>query len=159
MLALIIGLALGGLLLLIVELLIPGAIVGILGGLMMAASVVLCYTEYGAQNGTLLLIVLGLASVILFFVWLSVFPKSFAGRWLTLKSTVQAYSLPDTIGVTQGALGRTVTALRPTGTVEVNNQRYEAFSDSALLDPGANIRVLRVEGSRLIVVPVEKEPS
>ncbi|MFQ3577392.1 MAG: NfeD family protein [Verrucomicrobiia bacterium] len=157
MFTLIIGLALGGLVLLIVELLIPGGIVGILGGLMMAASIVLCYTEYGAQKGTLLLIVLGLASIILFFVWLSIFPKSPAGRWLTLKSSVQADSLPPKPSVLPGARGRTITALRPTGIVEVEQERYEAFCDSALLNPGVDVRVIRAEGSRLVVVPLEKE--
>lgn len=147
----IIGLALVGLALLIVEMFIPGAVLGFLGGLMMVTSVVLSFVFYGPRQGTFVLLVLGFSSIILFFVWLKLFPSSPAGKLLTLQKTTQGHSVPSAAAATLGAEGVSITALRPGGIVKIGDQRFEAASDGAFLPPGTAVTVTRIEGSQVIV--------
>ena len=48
-----------------------------------------------------------------------------------------------------------VTPLRPAGIIEIADRRIDAVSDGAFIDSGSRVRVLTVEGSRVVVERVE----
>jgi len=52
-----------------------------------------------------------------------------------------------------GSIGITITALRPTGTLAIHGELWDAVSDTPL-EPGTSAKVLRVEGLTLYVTPV-----
>jgi membrane-bound serine protease (ClpP class) len=61
----------------------------------------------------------------------------------------------------QGLVGKTgvlLTALRPAGKLEIDDQTYSVVSESEFVDAGHRARVIRVDGPR-IVVEVLPEPS
>jgi len=142
-----------GVLLLAGEVFVPGAILGILGGLCMAAACVISFQELGSFGGTVAaLIALGLLAVMLYveLVWL---PKTRFGRKLIVHSKVDATSQPrlaeeaDVVGKTAEA----VTPLVPSGYVVVDGKRYEAFSQSGHAAKGTVLRVSGLDNFRLIV--------
>lgn len=54
-----------------------------------------------------------------------------------------------------GSRGVTTTALRPSGTAEFEGRLVDVVSDLGLLDPGTTVRIVRVEGFRVVVTPEE----
>ncbi len=59
-----------------------------------------------------------------------------------------------------GQIGETVTPLNPAGMVLISGERVHCFSEGLVVDRGTRVRVLAVQGNRLLVRPhVAKEPS
>ncbi len=141
-----------GTLLLAAEVMLPGAIAGIIGGVALALGSVLSFMEYGAGMGSLAtlaaLLLLG-AMLYAELVWL---PRTKVGRALVVEAVVDAKSQPpvasdDVVGQTATAL----TTLAPSGFVEIAGRRYEAFCRSGHAVRGAALTVVGLDNFRLIV--------
>jgi membrane-bound serine protease (ClpP class) len=50
--------------------------------------------------------------------------------------------------------GRTITILRPAGTIRIGKERVDAVSNGAFIDRDVDVRVIKVEGTRVVVEPV-----
>lgn len=142
-----------GVLLLAGEVFVPGAVLGIIGGLCMAAGCVISFLELGSGGGTaatvLALALLGL-TLYVELVWL---PKTRFGKRLIVQSTVGATSQPplaDKENVV-GKIAEAATPLVPSGYVLVEGRRYEAYSRSGHAAKGARLRVVGLDNFRLIV--------
>lgn len=57
-----------------------------------------------------------------------------------------------------GRVGTAATVLRPTGTLELDGQRLDVVTEGEYLEPGTRVRVLYVQGNR-IVVGAEAPPA
>jgi membrane-bound ClpP family serine protease len=142
-----------GVLLLAGEVFVPGAVLGILGGLCMAAGCVISFVQLGTGGGMVATVVaLALLSLTLYveLVWL---PKTRFGKKLIVQSTIDATSQPP-LADKESVVGKTaeaVTALVPSGYVLVEGRRYEAFSPSGHVGKGAHLRVTGLDNFRLIV--------
>ncbi|MSU51791.1 MAG: serine protease [Opitutaceae bacterium] len=142
-----------GVLLLAGEVFMPGAILGIFGGLCMAAGCVISFRQLGPGGGVaatmVALALLGLA-LYLELVWL---PKTPLGKRLIVHSTLDATSQPP-LAEKESIVGKTaeaVTPLVPSGYVLVEGRRYEAFSQSGHAAKGSVLRVTGLDNFRLIV--------
>jgi membrane-bound serine protease (ClpP class) len=62
---------------------------------------------------------------------------------------------PDPRKALVGKEGVARSRMMPSGMVEVERTRYDAISDGVPIDPGQPIRVLRMQGTTLVVRPVE----
>jgi len=142
-----------GVLLLAGEVFVPGAVLGILGGLCMAAGCVISFVQLGTGGGIVATVVaVSLLGLMLYveLVWL---PKTRFGKKLIVQSTVSATSQP-TLADKDAVVGKTaeaVTPLVPSGYVLVEGRRYEAFSQSGHAAKGATLRVTGLDNFRLIV--------
>jgi membrane-bound serine protease (ClpP class) len=90
-----------------------------------------------------------LATAAVMFVVVRRLPSTRFGRALVLESAITANA-----GVARdwtGAVGVTTTALRPAGTAELDGQRVDVVSEGAFVDAGVKVRVVRVEGTRVVV--------
>lgn len=56
-----------------------------------------------------------------------------------------------------GKIGRTVTDLRPAGTAWIGDRPVDVVSEGLFLEKGQKVRVLKVEGMRVVVRPVFDE--
>lgn len=149
----IILLFLTGALLLAAEIFLPGGIAGLLGVIALLGGAFLCFSLYGfAVGATATVLALFLAGLLAYaeLVWL---PRSRLGRGLVVESTVHSQSqpLPADPALVVGRQGIAVTILAPSGVIEVDGRRYEAFSQSGHVARGASVTVLAVETFRLIV--------
>jgi membrane-bound serine protease (ClpP class) len=155
-------LALAGVALLLLELLvIPGfGIAGVLGILALIAGLVLSMLgpgdapqvimAAGARVVFAMLFALG-ASLIL----LRYMPRLPFGQRLVLRTGLDATSgyasAPESDQRWLGRIGRTRSTLRPAGIAEFDGQRIDVVSDGELIDTGQPIRVIRVDGNRIVV--------
>ena len=141
-----------GAVLLAAEVMLPGAIAGVIGGAALLGGAVLAFMEFGAGVGavaTLAALLLLGAMLYAELVWL---PRTKVGRDLVVKSVVGSQSQPplatdDVIGQRATAL----TTLAPSGFVSIAGKRYEAFSRSGHVARGAMLTVVGFDNFRLIV--------
>lgn len=142
-----------GVILLAVEVLVPGGILGTLGGLALFGGCVLAFVENGFWGGSAAtLLACGLVAASL---WLqfSVLPRTKLGRkaFLTAEVSGTASSLEAKTQHLVGREGTTLTPLTPSGYVQVNEQRYEAFSQSGQIPAGSSVTVIGADNFRLVV--------
>ncbi|KAA9331334.1 hypothetical protein F0P96_13875 [Hymenobacter busanensis] len=147
---LIVVLLLFGALFVVAEvLLIPGTtIVGLAGFIMLTVGIWLSYRDLGTSAGHVLL---GSATVLVAaVVWIGLRPQSVNRFALTTKNTARVDDVrrPD---VAPGQLGRTLSALRPAGTVLFGDERREATTLGEFVGAGATVQVLRIEQNRIVV--------
>ncbi|ACB74947.1 NfeD family protein [Opitutus terrae] len=141
-----------GVVLLVLEVFVPGGVLGVLGGLAMLGGCALAFYRYGLQGGAIATAAaigcLGIAVYVEF----GLLPKTRAGKKLFLQQSVDAASQPPPAAV--GAIGRqveTLTTLAPSGYVALDGRRCEARSQSGLIPKGAMVRIVGMDNFSLIV--------
>jgi membrane-bound serine protease (ClpP class) len=138
-----------GAILMFLEVFLPGLVAGPLGFLCWVAGVILSYRDFGFQTGNLVLGgVLG-GLVIGVICWLKFFPESRVARLFISRSAVGelGVSKPELVNCT----GVTITQLRPSGTAFINGKRVDVVTEGALIEQGESIKVVAVEGLRVVV--------
>ncbi len=142
-----------GTVLLVFEVFMPGAVLGILGGLAMLGGCILAFMDYGLGGGSLAVLaglaILGLA---LYFE-LGLLPRTRRGRRFFLHDAIGAVSQPPPAeaGAVVGKACEAATTLAPTGYVLLDGRRYEAYSQSGHVAKGTALKVVAVESFRLTV--------
>ena len=131
------------------ETFLPGMVTGMVGLLFLASAVIVGYKEFGFQSGNLILggVLVGL--MIGGLCWVKFFPESRISRLMISRSAV------GELGGTRLDLlhrsGVAITQLRPSGAAFINGQRVDVISEGALIDRGASLKVVAVEGMRIVV--------
>jgi Membrane-bound serine protease (ClpP class) len=151
----VIALLVVGLVLLGFEVIVPGAVLGIAGTIAMLAGVVIAFAQEGVSGGLLAIAVSLVAVCALLYVEFRVLPRTRWGRRMFLDKAIDGASQPPVADRGADVIGReaiAVTALGPTGIVEVAGRRYEARCDSGFADAGARLKVVRVETFQLVVI-------
>ena len=52
--------------------------------------------------------------------------------------------------------GKTITILRPAGTIRIGSERVDAVSNGGFIDKNVDVRVVEVDGNRVVVEPTVK---
>ena len=145
----IITLVLAGTILIFLETLLPGMVAGIIGFLCLVAAVFLGYRDFGIPTGTLLLGGILVGSVIGAVFWLKFFPRSrIAKVFISQPSGGElGRANPDLLDRT----GVAISQLRPSGAAYINGKRVDVVTEGTLIDQGASIRVVALEGIRVVV--------
>jgi membrane-bound ClpP family serine protease len=135
------------------EVFVPGAVLGILGGLAMAVGCGVAFGQLGVGGGVIATVAaLGLLGLMLYaeLVWL---PKTRLGRAMIVQATIATTSQqPLATAAIVGKTAEAETPLAPSGYVLVEGRRYEAFSPEGHVAKGAVLRVTGQDNFRLIVV-------
>lgn len=150
----VIALAIAGLLLLFCEVFVPGGIVGGIGAICLIIGIIGGFTisvnwGFGLLVGTL---VVGLVG---FWLWVKYFPTSPIGKKLILQNDAhdwQGYS--NTKQELVGKEGIAHSPLRPAGTAIIDGQRVDVVTRGDMIESDAAIRVVEVEGNRVVVKAV-----
>lgn len=147
--ALIITLLVLGAILLFLETLLPGLIAGVIGFLCLVAAVILGYRDFGYQTGTLILAGVLVGLLIGTWCWLKFFPDSRMARKFISQGSVGELGVekPELLHGT----GTALTQLRPSGVALINGQRVDVVTEGGLIERGAAVRVVAVEGARIVV--------
>ena len=128
---------------------IPGTtVVGLVGFGLLAAGVWFAYRDLGSATGHLLLVASLAVTALLVYIGLR--PKNLARVALTDVNDghVRDARRPD---VQPGTTGRTLSALRPAGTVLFDDDRREVTTRGEFVPAGTVVRVLRIEQNRIVV--------
>lgn len=131
------------------ETFLPGLVTGVLGCICWVAAVILSYRDFGLHTGNLVLGAVLAGLVIGVLCWLKFFPESrmaglFISRHTVGESGVVKLELLHHTGVA-------ITQLRPSGTAFINGKRTDVVTEGALIEQGASIKVVAVEGMRVVV--------
>ena len=144
-----------GYLLFTVEMVVPGGVLGVLG----VVSVL-----YGCWQAFQMGFIWGsssiLASLVFFALVLRFFLYSHTGRQLTLSNEEEARSWKSSREEWKelvGLEGVTLSPLRPSGVIGIDGHRYDVVSDNEFLEIDRAVRVVAVEGRRIVVEPVDDE--
>ncbi len=144
-----------GFLLMASEVCVPGMILGMLGGLCLAAAIVFGYVGFGAFTGTLILAGIVTTTFVGFIVWMFAFPHTAIGRRIMLKNNLPSgKSLPPKESLL-GKSGPAITPLRPAGTALIEGRRVDVVSESSLIPAGESVVVVLEEGARVVVRKTE----
>lgn len=133
------------------EILVPGGILAIIGGVLLLIASGMAYTELGFIWAISILFFGLIIALIMFFLEIRLITKSPLGHHFALKSTISAKLNPKADEILVGKEGVTLTVLAPSGRVEVAGKVYTASAEDGFLEKGVPIRVFRTETFNLIV--------
>lgn len=157
----IIGAFIGSLIFIGLELVSPGVgIFGVIGVIMLFGSLFYMLgatveAMYVMAGGTIL-------AIIIFYFLGKKLPKSKLLNRLTLhnRSTKEkGYTSQVDQSKYLYQRGKTITILRPAGTIRIGKERVDAVSNGSFIDRDVEVRVVQVEGSRVVVEPVPQRPQ
>ena len=137
----------GGLAAMLVEMFMPGAVIGIAGFLAVCGSIVYAFVSGHVVAGGILT-AMTVAFVPLFFlVW-----RGVLGRFWASKIDEKGFR-PSTI-IDESLLGKegeTISQLRPSGTALIEGRRYAVVTRGELIERRTRVSVIDVSGNRVIV--------
>lgn len=118
-----------GILLLVAEVLVPGGVLGTLGGLLLLGGCVLAFVNFGVGGGLLAVVAALLLGLLAFFMELWVLPRTRFGKraFLTAEMTGVSAALGAEARELVGKPATALTMLSPSGYVLIEGRRYEAF--------------------------------
>lgn len=145
----IVALLILGAVLLFLETILPGLIAGILGVLCLLGAILLAYRDFGSLTGSAVLGIVVLELVIGTWAWLKFFPDSRVARKFISQGSVGdlGVSRPELLNATGEALSQ----LRPSGKANLNGQQLDVVTEGDLIERGEKIKVVQVEGTRIVV--------
>lgn len=152
---LILVLFLVGMVLLSAEIILPGGIVGIIGGLAMLAACVLSFSEFGPGGGMMAVLLAVVVVILMLWIEFKVLPKTKMGRKLFLNEVISGTTPAARTMDYEGCIGKTVTKLAPSGLVEIDGKKVEAFSRTGFLEEDVPVKVVGTDNFRIIVTPTE----
>lgn len=142
-----------GMFLVILEVIfIPGTtVVGILGFLCLIAGVYVSYNTYGKIAGhsvfagtTLLMLAAILYSL-----------KTKAWKKFSLNDEIKSKVNDDIkLDIEVGEVVKTISALRPSGTVEFNNVQFEVSTTGEFIEQGKSVKIIQINNKEIIVEPI-----
>ena len=144
-----------GMILIIVEVFLPGfGLPGIGGIVLVGAGVVMVGMHFGSLTavGTLLVIIAVLAVLIS---WV-LRQASRGGKRsdLFLQERDELHTQQEDMKVLVGNAGTTTSVLRPAGIGDFDGVRLNVVTEGGFIEKGQPIEIVRVDGSRIVVRPV-----
>jgi membrane-bound serine protease (ClpP class) len=127
---------------------IPGVgLAGALGAVFLMAGAVGAFATFGPAGGVLTsLVALAAVSGAFFLV-----AKTRVGKALVHRSAQEPASSVPTYAELVDRRGRTLTPLRPSGIVRIGDAEIDVVTQGEYVDVGREVRVVEVEGGRVVV--------
>lgn len=149
--SLIIGLCVSGIILIACETIIPGGVVGTIGGILALIGVIGSFS-YGITTGLLVLITVLFLSTVSILLLLQKLPDSAHGKHLCLGENQKNFKASGEEKIAEiGQAGTAVTMLRPAGVAEIDDLRIDVVTQGDFIEAGKPIKVIDVKGSRVVV--------
>ena len=138
-----------GMVLILLEMLLPGLVAGIIGVICIIVGVSTGFARFGPEKGLWILLTAITLLLIIGALWLKIFPKSRYAQTLISRRSI------GTVGGEQKALlhekGQAFTNLRPSGTALIQGKRVDVITEGPHILKGAAIEVVAIEGMRVVV--------
>ena len=146
---LVLTLLIAGAVLVFAEFILPGMVAGFVGCCCLVAGIIASFVKFGSKTGslTVLCVLIGLA--VGFSLWIKFSPHSILARALISRD------VSGDIGTEKPELlnhaGTALSPLRPAGTVLMDGKRVDVVTEGQMVEKGAPVRVVAVEGMRVVV--------
>jgi membrane-bound serine protease (ClpP class) len=139
-----------GVLLLSLEIFVPGGILGAIGGLMIISTIFMSLFVFETY-GVLIAFLIFIFAVAILVLWISIFPKTYLGKKFSLSDTLETAKSNDDRKDLIGAEGVVLSELRPAGFARINGEKIDVVSSGDLIEEGKEVIVTNVEGFRIVV--------
>lgn len=142
-----------GIVLIVIEVIIPGGILGLIGGLMVFGGCVMAFVEFGPWGGMLATGIAIAITVAALYIELRVLPNTAIGKRAFLTKEITGVSAAFGLDAKNliGKSAEALTMLSPSGYILIDGKRYEAFCQSGQVPAGATLEVTGADNFRLIV--------
>jgi membrane-bound ClpP family serine protease len=145
-----------GVVLLALDLFVPGIILSVAGAFAFLAGTAQAFSQYGTAGGLEASAVGALLLGIMLYIEYGLLPKTRFGKRFFLHASVAGVSQPASDAVAlKGRECVALTPLVPTGQVEIDGRRYEALSLDGQADRGARLRVTGTQNFSLTVTKIQ----
>ncbi len=139
-----------GLILIVVEMFLPGAVLGFIGFLTVCASIVYAFVTKHTIAGIVMTVVTIMLIPVFFVVWKNVLVHFFA-----LKNDERGFRPSSRISEDLlGEEGTAASPLRPSGIATIQDRRHDVVTLGEMLENGTRIKVIDVSGNRIVVKKV-----
>jgi membrane-bound ClpP family serine protease len=154
-LGIVIAIILIGLLLIFLEIfLIPGTtLFGVVGGIALLIGVVMVYSYYGSKWGNITLLASSLSVVISVVLGFKVIQSNKLAMKAEIDGRVNELENAEELQI--GALGITVTELRPIGKVVFAHKKLEVSSTGDYIHRETEVEIIQILGNKIIVQPIK----
>lgn len=130
---------------------VPGTtLVGILGFVCLIGGIYLVYDGFGTKYGHITLI--GTGSLIIVLIIYSLKSNTWKGMALDQQITSKVND-GDEFNINEGCIAVTISNLRPIGTIEFENEQFEAESEGEFIDANTTVKVVKINNKQIIVKP------
>lgn len=142
-----------GLVLLALEVIIPGGILGIIGGVLLFTGCVCSFFILGTLQGLIAIAIALSAGILIFYIQFKVLPNTRLGKRFFLNREISgsANTLEENTRDLIGKTATSVTVLSPSGYVEVNGNSYEAVSQSGQIPKNTELLITAANSFQLTV--------
>jgi membrane-bound serine protease (ClpP class) len=142
-------LLLAGLVLMLLETVLPGMIAGLVGFGCLVAGVVMGYLNHGPRTGNFILFGVLATLLVAAVLWIRFFPHSRLGQTFVTRGALGGLDVerPELLHQT----GTALTTLRPSGTALIGGRRVDVVTEGALVERGTPVKVVALEGLRVVV--------
>jgi membrane-bound serine protease (ClpP class) len=150
-----------GVALIFAEFFVPGGALGVLGGLLVVGSIALGWYRFPEYGVLLFTGELG-AVVVVVSIGLYLLFKTPLGDGLVLKAKQDVSEGYADFAQDQslvGKLAKVHTTLRPAGSIMMGKTRIDAVSNGTFIDAGNTVRIVKVEGHRVVCEEVTDIPG
>lgn len=146
-----------GIVLLIAEFFVPGGILGVLGAISILVS--LFMTGYNVTHMAMsiaIALILAITVAVILYRRIGLEKGIFRHIVLTDRTTTDlGYVSTEVRDELLDQVGIAVTPLRPTGVVMIGNERVDVVSEGHFIEKGKKVKVVHVEGLRVVVREIE----
>lgn len=148
-----------GVILIVLEIFVPGGILGVLGLGAVIVSFFLAMDDIASTGIALLIAMLvTIGAMVLLF---TVFGKRIRifDRIILRDSTNTEQGYVSNVSRIElvGQIGVTLTALRPSGTAVINEERIDVVTEGMFIEAKKKVRIVKAEGSRIVVREIHAE--
>ncbi len=144
----IIPLIIFGLLLVFTEIfLLPGFIVGIVGGVIVIFALYKTYDVYGISAAAMTTLI----TIAVFVIFMVIFFKSKTWKKVALSDTIDGKVNVIDSNINPGDKGKTISRLAPMGKAIINNEYYEVTTNGEFIDENEDISVIKIEGNKIFI--------
>ncbi|MDK1031650.1 MAG: NfeD family protein [Planctomycetia bacterium] len=156
----IILLLIGGILFVVAEILIPSyGMLTLLAISSFLASIVLAFMK-GQNQGLIITLVIVLMTPALIYAAMRVWPHTPIARRIILPGPERVGTAGDLAELDpeelEGKIAVTKTVLRPAGKITLGDRVIDCVTEGDMVEEGEKVRILQVEGNRVVVRPVEQ---
>lgn len=149
-----------GFLLVIAEVLFPSfGLLSVIAALAFIGSAWLAFKTGWAVGTTFVVISVATVPVLVYVGFKYILPNTPIGRQIILGQVVseegEASGTDRDLRRLVGAEGVTHSYLRPAGVAEIAGERVDVVTEGGMVDRGTRVRVIGVEGNRVVVRPVD----
>jgi len=140
-----------GILAIIAELVLPGGILGIIGGLALLVAVGMIFSQYGVTAGVIALFVLLILGIATLNFWMKFFHRLPLTKDLLLHGKIGNDDDREERNSLKGKEGIALTDLMPSGHARIKGNKYDVVTEGSSIRKDAAIIVVKSSGQSLVV--------